>query len=90
MLRSLKKGLVLVITLVSSFILFSHSVLAAVPFTGEFTATDNCEALVSIRKGTNPDNLKLKQGETYQVVAQNSDRPSHYLVEIDDAQPNER
>ncbi|WP_414574528.1 ribonuclease T2 family protein [Anabaena sp. CCY 9402-a] len=90
MLRSLRKTLMLAMILVFSFILFPDAALAFVPFEGQFTATDACEALVSIKKGTNPGNVKLKQGETYQVVGKNKDIPSHYLLEVAGANPPQR
>ncbi|MBW4645034.1 MAG: hypothetical protein KME23_18935 [Goleter apudmare HA4340-LM2] len=90
MLRSFKKTLVLAIILVFSFIVFPNPALALVPFASQFTATDTCEALASIRKGTNPNNVRLQIGQTYQVVGKNKDIPSHYLVEITDANPPQR
>lgn len=73
-----------------SLIIFPDRALAFVPLEGQFTATDTCEALASIRKGTNPDNVKLQPGQTYQVVGKNKDAASHYLVEIDGASPYQR
>lgn len=90
MLQSLKKTLILAIIFVFSFIVFSQPALAFVPFEGQFIATDTCEALASIRKGTNPDNVRLNQGQTYQVVGKNKEIPSHYLVEIADTNPSQR
>jgi ribonuclease T2 len=90
MLRSLKKTLVLAIIFVFSFIVFAQPALALVPFEGQFIATDTCEALASIRKGTNPDNVRLNQGQTYRVVGKNKDIPTHYLVEIADTNPPQR
>ncbi|HIK08618.1 MAG TPA: ribonuclease T [Trichormus sp. M33_DOE_039] len=90
MLRSLKTTLVLAIILVFSFILFPNPALALISFDGQFTATNACEALVSIKKDTNPGNVRLKPRETYQVVGKNKDIPSHYLVEITKANPPQR
>lgn len=90
MLRSLRNTLVLAIFLVFSLALWSSPAFAFVPFEGQFAATDSCEAVVSIKKGTNPDNVKLSQGQTYQVVAKNKDNPTHYLVDIAGANPPQR
>jgi ribonuclease T2 len=85
-----RKTLVALMLIVFSFALFSNSALAFVPFEGEFTAKSNCEALSSIKKGTNPQNVRLKRGQTYQVVGKNNDVASHYQVEIDGASPSLR
>lgn len=90
MLRSLKKTLVLAMILVFSFVMVPNSALALVPFAGQFTATDTCEALDSIRKGTNPDNIRLTPGQTYQVIGKNKNIPSHYLLEISGVNPSQR
>ncbi len=85
-----RKTLIALMLAVFSFALFSNSALAFVPFEGQFTATSNCEALSSIKKGTNPQNVRLKRGQTYQVVGKNNDVASHYQVEIDSASPSLR
>lgn len=90
MLRSLRKILTLAIVLVFSFILLLQPAVALITFDGQFTATNACEALVSIRKGTNPGNVRLKPREIYQVVGKNKDIPSHYLVELTGANPPQR
>jgi ribonuclease T2 len=90
MVRSLKKAFVLAIVLVCSFMLFSNSAQALVPFEGQFTAVGACEALSSIKKGTNPGNVRLKPGQTYQVVGKNKDEASHYLLDVPSARPPQR
>jgi ribonuclease T2 len=90
MLRSLKNTLVLAIILVLAFILYPHPAFAFIPVESQFTATDACEALVSIKKGTNPGNIKLQPEQTYQVVGKNKDIPSHYLVNITGVNPPQR
>lgn len=91
MLRSLKQTLALVILLAFSFILFPNPALALVPVEGQFTtAVGACEAVASIKKGTNPGNVRLQPGQTYQIVGQNKDNPSHYLLEIANASPSRR
>ncbi|WP_427159955.1 ribonuclease T2 family protein [Aliinostoc sp. HNIBRCY26] len=90
MLRSLRKTLVLTVLLVFSFLLQPNTALAFISFDGQFTATNACEAVVSIKKGTNPGNVRLKLGETYQTVGKNKDIPSHYLLQISQANPPQR
>ncbi|WP_066380247.1 ribonuclease T2 family protein [Anabaena sp. CA = ATCC 33047] len=90
MVRSLKKILALVIVLVFSFILLPNPALAFVSYQGQFTATSACEAVSSIKKGTNPDNVRLTPGQVYQIVGKNKDNASHYLVQIAGVNPPQR
>jgi ribonuclease T2 len=61
---------------------------ASEKLTGCFEATQACEALRSIRKKTNPNNIQLKVGEKYRLVAKNkANTATHYQVIIGD---NER
>ncbi|WP_103125223.1 ribonuclease T2 family protein [Nostoc cycadae] len=91
MLRSLKQKLALVILLAFSLILLPHPAFALVPTESQFTtAVGACEAVISIKKGTNPGNVRLQPGQTYQIVGQNKDNPSHYLLEIASASPSRR
>ncbi len=87
--QEIRKTFVLVIMLVFSLILFPHPALA-LPFQGEFTAKNTCPALISIKQGTNPENLTLEKGKTYQIIGKNQDIPSHYLLKIPSANPSER
>ncbi|MDB9306514.1 MULTISPECIES: ribonuclease T2 family protein [Cyanophyceae] len=64
--------------------------LAFVSYQGQFTATSACEAVSSIKKGTNPDNVTLTPGQIYQIVGKNKDNASHYLVEIAGVSPSQR
>jgi ribonuclease T2 len=90
MINSLKNILVSVIAVVFSFIICSHPALAFTPLQGQLTASATCEALASIKKGTNPDSLKLQVGQTYSVVGQNKTPATHYLLEIPDTTPSQR
>ena len=47
-----------------------------------FQADRPCEALQSIRKGTNPGNVSLVPGETYEVLGKNRTNETHYLLRI--------
>lgn len=50
---------------------------------GYFIAQDNCPALHSIRKGTNPGNITLSKGIAYEVIGKNKPDETHYLVKIE-------
>ncbi|MBD2297965.1 ribonuclease T2 family protein [Nostoc sp. FACHB-190] len=91
MLRSLKQRLALVVLLAFSCLLWSSPALAVSSSAGQFTtAVDACEAVSSIKKGTNPGDVRLQPGQTYQIVDQNKDNPTHYLLEIAGASPSQR
>src|SRR5947209_557529 len=57
---------------------------------GSLTATRACPALQSIRKATNPGDVQLVVGNTYEVLAQNGRVPTHYRVRVDGAALPER
>lgn len=89
MLQSIVKTLVLAIILMFSTIIFPNPALA-IPAQGQFTATNTCPAVISIKQANNPDNLTLEKGQTYQIIGKNKDVPSHYLLKIPNANPSER
>ena len=64
--------------------------LAEMPATGEFIATSACPALQSIRKDTNPGEVMTEPGARYAVVAKNRKKPTHYRIDVPDADPSER
>lgn len=57
---------------------------------GAFTAREACPALQSIRKQTNPGNIKLVPGQDYRLLAGNKPDPTFYRVEVDEAAPAQR
>ncbi|MGJ4854807.1 ribonuclease T [Labrys sp. La1] len=57
---------------------------------GTFTAREACAALQSIRKQTNPGNVKLVPAQSYRLLAGNKPQPTFYRVEVEDAQPAQR
>ncbi|MBU1304372.1 MAG: ribonuclease [Alphaproteobacteria bacterium] len=63
---------------------------AEVPLTGYFTASKACPALQSIRRQTNPGDVMTRPGATYDLLAGNSDRPTHYWIVIPGAEPDRR
>lgn len=63
---------------------------AEVPLDGLLVAREACPALQSIRKATNPGDVRLEPGRAYGLVAKNRPAASHYLVEIEGAAPERR
>lgn len=61
---------------------------ATIPLDGYFIAQDNCPALHSIRKGTNPGNVTLSKGMAYEVTGKNKPNETHYLVKIEGQEPS--
>lgn len=73
-----------------SLILLPIAAHAETPLTGYFTATRDCPALQSIRRETNPGNVRLKPGTAYDLIAGNTDRPTHLWIVIPGAEPDRR
>ena len=63
---------------------------ADVPLGGFFIAREACPALQSIRNETNPGGIQIQPGRSYPVIAKNKPNASHYLVEIEGADPSRR
>ncbi|WP_236020624.1 ribonuclease T2 family protein [Devosia sediminis] len=70
--------------------LVSVPALAEVPLSGSFTASAACPALQSISRQTNPGNVALEQGATYDLVAANKTPASHVMLVIPGAEPERR
>jgi ribonuclease T2 len=68
----------------------SASALAQVKMDGSFTAAKACDAVVSIKKGTNPDNAAVAAGKSYHLLGKNKDDATHYWIEVPNAQPQQR
>jgi len=78
------KNLKITIFAISVFLLSLSHLQAAEKLTGCFEATQVCEAFRSIRKKTNPNNLQLKIGEKYRLVAKNkANTATHYQVIVE-------
>lgn len=60
------------------------------PMKGSFTAHQACPALLSIRKQTNPGDVKLVPEQSYRLLSANKPNPTYYRVEVDGAEPGER
>jgi len=63
---------------------------AEVPLSGSFVASTTCPALQSIRRQTNPGNIATEPGKRYDLVAANSNTPSHFWIVVPGAQPDRR
>ncbi len=57
---------------------------------GYYIAQEECPALESIRKGTNPGNVMLKKGMSYPLLAKNKPNPTYYMVKVEGAKPDQR
>ena len=58
---------------------------------GEFIASDACEAYVSSKKLTNPDQAKLEAGKSYPLLSTNQPtNPDWFQVRVDTANPTAR
>ncbi len=56
----------------------------------QFVANQACPALQSIKKGSNPGNIRLNPEATYEVLGKNRRQASHYMVRIAGARPENR
>lgn len=63
---------------------------AEIAMSGDFKATKACDAVQSIRKGTNPGDIKLAPGHAYPLLAKNRPDATHYRVAVEGASPRER
>jgi ribonuclease T2 len=63
---------------------------AEVPLKGFLIAREACPALRSIRNQTNPGAVQTVPSRSYRVVAKNRPGASHYLIEIEGAEPSRR
>jgi ribonuclease T2 len=66
------------------------SALAQVKLQGEFKASQNCPAVQSIKKGTNPGGVTVTAGTAYVLLGKNKEAASHYWIEVPDANPRQR
>lgn len=60
------------------------------PMDGVFRASRSCDALVSIRKDTNPGRIITGPGLSYRLLARNQKKATHYRIEVPGAEPSER
>ena len=57
---------------------------------GQFVASKACPAVVSIKKGTNPDNTSIEGGKSYALLGKNKDQATHYWLNVPGANPAQR
>ncbi len=84
------KSVLLIAILLGPLWLWPAPAQALVPMEGQFVAKQTCEAVQSIKKRTNPGNIRLQSGMSYTVLGKNRDNASHYLLHIAAAKPSER
>lgn len=70
--------------LATGLLLNLPTIYAAQPAEGTFTLTQDCSAYHSIKKQTQP--IDLKTGGRYSIIGQNKQNATHYLLKIDDQQ----
>lgn len=87
---TLKKCLLLAISLCFFLTLWSKTAYAFIALKDQFVTREACEALESIRSGINSGNIRLTPQQTYPVLGKNRDDASHYLLRIEEAKPPTR
>ena len=68
----------------------STAAFAQVKMDGTFLASKACDAVVSIKKGTNPDSAAVSPGQSYHLLGKNKDDATHYWIEVASANPKQR
>jgi ribonuclease T2 len=64
---------------------------AQIALDGHLLARQACPALQSIRRGTNPGDMRIEVGKAYDLIGKNRDDASHYQIRIEEAPaPRER
>lgn len=63
---------------------------AQVKIEGQFVASKACPAVVSIKKGTNPDNAAIEVGKSYALLGKNKDKATHYWLNVPGVNPAQR
>lgn len=81
---------ILLIILLFSLSLWTPPAQASVKLNDRFRATQNCEAFQSLRKQTNPGNIKLTPDTIYPVTAKNKEDATYYHLKIDGVEPSLR
>ena len=78
------------VLVLAATVFFATGAEAQVKLDGTFTAAKACEAVVSIKKGTNPDNAAVEAGKGYRLLGKNKDDATHYWIELPSAEPKQR
>jgi ribonuclease T2 len=79
-----------VFAVVFAVLTLATSAMAQVKLQGEFKASQNCPAVQSIKKGTNPGGVTVTAGTAYVLLGKNKAAASHYWIEVPDANPRQR
>lgn len=87
---ALKKFLLFAISLGFCLTLLPQTADALISLNDRFVPREACEAVSSIRQGTNPGNIRLTPQQTYSVIGKNRENASHYLLRIEEAAPSTR
>ena len=90
MMLILKRLFFLTIILCLSLTIWTNSAQASIKINNEFQATRTCDALQSIRRGTNPGNINIVPGITYQATEKNKPDATYYRLKIEGADPSLR
>ena len=83
-------ALVLVSVILATLLVVSRPLHAEIRLQAKFTAEQQCEAVVSIRKQTNPGKTRLTPDRVYKVLAANAEPASYYRLRVPGARPRER
>jgi len=86
----LKRCLLFAISFGFFLTVWSKTAYAFIALNDQFVPREACEALESIRSGTNPGNIRLTPQQTYPAIGKNRDNASHYLLRIEKAEPPTR
>lgn len=76
--------------MLEALLLFTSSVLAFEPLQGQWLARDNCPAVQSIKKGSNPGEVRLSAGQHYAVSGRNAPGGRYLQVRVSGTQPELR
>lgn len=63
---------------------------AETKLSGTFVADAACPATQAIKTSKNPGNVATEAGQSYQLVAGNKDEPTHYMIRVPGADPEQR
>ena len=75
---------------VAALALLASTAFAQVKMDGQFVASKACPAVVSIKKGTNPDNAAIEAGKSYTLLGKNKEQATHLWLNVPGANPAQR
>jgi ribonuclease T2 len=90
LISSLKQLVLLTLFMIFCWTGFAVPAQATVSLDGYFIANQACDATTSIKKATNPGNVKLLPDMAYKVIGKNQEEASHYLIRLKDVSPSDR